>query len=164
MTYRLRYDVAGLAHYELVKAMKGSSGLAVSIEQVMQSMTSQLNTGMFTSAVDPFYLGTAYSGIDVVPHAFGYWLEASFVAELNHSLAQDYLSFANTQRNFIFGCNAWGASFVIGAGSSFPYCPQHQVANLVGSLNGGSPVSITFKLETLKQILLEILWPYCSRR
>ena len=40
-----------------------------------------------------------------------------------------------TQRNWVLGDNAWGSSFIVGAGSTFPYCMQHQVANLAGSLN-----------------------------
>ncbi|HTZ86131.1 MAG TPA: glycoside hydrolase family 9 protein, partial [Solirubrobacteraceae bacterium] len=35
---------------------------------------------------------------------------------------------------------AWGASFVLGDGSTFPDCPSHQVANLAGSLDGSPPV------------------------
>jgi len=38
------------------------------------------------------------------------------------------------------GANAWGTTFVIGAGTRFPQCPQHQVANLVGSLDGTGDV------------------------
>ena len=34
----------------------------------------------------------------------------------------------------------WGASFVAGAGNRFPVCLHHQVANLVGSLNGRPPL------------------------
>jgi hypothetical protein len=121
--------------------MNGSSTLAVTYNQVLKSMRDQLDEGVSQSLSDPFNLGFGYDG-DVVPHTFGYWLEASFYMELNASATNDYTTFANNQRNFLFGSNAWGASFVIGAGSSFPWCPQHQVANLVGSLNGGSPVSI----------------------
>jgi endoglucanase len=40
----------------------------------------------------------------------------------------------------ILGANAWGSSFIIGDGSTFPHCPHHQVANLVGSLDGSPPV------------------------
>jgi endoglucanase len=40
----------------------------------------------------------------------------------------------------ILGANAWGSSFIIGDGSVFPHCPHHQVANLVGSLDGTPPV------------------------
>src|SRR4029077_10451855 len=40
----------------------------------------------------------------------------------------------------ILGANAWGSSFIIGDGATFPHCPQHQPANLVGALDGSSPV------------------------
>ena len=40
----------------------------------------------------------------------------------------------------ISGANAWGVTFTVGDGTTFPDCPQHQVANLVGSLNGGQPI------------------------
>jgi endoglucanase len=43
----------------------------------------------------------------------------------------------------ILGPNAWGSSFIVGDGTTFPNCIQHQVANLVGTLNGtsgGTPV------------------------
>ena len=45
-----------------------------------------------------------------------------------------------TQRNWVLGDNAWGSSFIAGAGSTFPYCMQHQVANLAGSLDGTPPI------------------------
>jgi endoglucanase len=40
----------------------------------------------------------------------------------------------------VLGANAWGASLVIGDGTAFPDCPQHQVANLAGSLDGSGAV------------------------
>ena len=43
----------------------------------------------------------------------------------------------------MLGANAWGSSFLVGDGSTFPNCIQHQVANLAGSLDGtsgGTPV------------------------
>jgi endoglucanase len=40
----------------------------------------------------------------------------------------------------ISGANAWGVTFTVGDGDTFPDCMQHQVANLVGSLNGQPPV------------------------
>jgi endoglucanase len=44
------------------------------------------------------------------------------------------------ERNWVLGANAWGSSFIVGAGSTFPHCMQHQVANLSGSLNGTPPI------------------------
>ena len=40
----------------------------------------------------------------------------------------------------ISGANAWGVTFTVGDGDTFPDCMQHQVANLAGSLNGQPPV------------------------
>jgi endoglucanase len=40
----------------------------------------------------------------------------------------------------ILGANAWGVSLIVGDGTTFPHCIHHQVANLAGSLTGGSPV------------------------
>src|ERR1039457_2855303 len=40
----------------------------------------------------------------------------------------------------ILGANAWGTSLIVGDGSTFPECMQHQVANLAGSLDGAPPV------------------------
>ena len=40
----------------------------------------------------------------------------------------------------ILGANAWGLSLIVGDGTTFPHCIQHQVANLAGKLNGSSPV------------------------
>src|SRR5262249_19130169 len=40
----------------------------------------------------------------------------------------------------ILGANAWGSSFIVGDGSTFPHCMQHQVTNIVGSLDGSPPI------------------------
>jgi hypothetical protein len=39
----------------------------------------------------------------------------------------------------VLGANPWGMSLIIGDGTTFPRCPQHQIANIVGSLSGGCP-------------------------
>ena len=54
--------------------------------------------------------------------------------------ASRYDAFATQQRNWALGANAWGSSFVIGAGSTYPHCPEHQAANLAGNLNGEGDV------------------------
>jgi endoglucanase len=38
----------------------------------------------------------------------------------------------------VLGTNAWGVSFIVGDGTTFPNCLQHQVANLAGAFNGSS--------------------------
>jgi hypothetical protein len=40
----------------------------------------------------------------------------------------------------ILGANAWGLSLIVGDGTNFPHCLQHQVANLAGHLDGTQPV------------------------
>jgi endoglucanase len=40
----------------------------------------------------------------------------------------------------ILGANAWGLSLIVGNGSTFPHCLQHQIANINGSLDGSPPV------------------------
>ncbi len=72
--------------------------------------------------------------VDSVPHALGYALEARWYDELTHS--HRFEGLATAQRDWVLGHNAWGSSFVVGAGSTFPHCLQHQIANLAGSLSG----------------------------
>jgi len=45
------------------------------------------------------------------------------------------------RRDWLFGANPWGTSFMVGEGTTFPHCMQHQVANLSGSTNGTAPVA-----------------------
>ena len=51
-------------------------------------------------------------------------------------------SFAQQQLNFALGANAWGASFVVGAGTVFPHCMQSEIANLAGSLTGRGDIQL----------------------
>jgi endoglucanase len=57
--------------------------------------------------------------------------------------SRKYDTYAQRWQANILGANAWGSSFIIGDGSTFPNCIQHQVANLAGALDGtsgGTPV------------------------
>src|SRR5262249_44714643 len=51
-------------------------------------------------------------------------------------------AFAQQQLNFALGGNAWGSSFVVGAGSTYPVCMQSEIANLAGSLNGHGNIQL----------------------
>jgi endoglucanase len=51
-----------------------------------------------------------------------------------------YAPYATRWLANVLGANAWGTSLIVGDGSTFPHCMQHQVANLVGSLDGSAPV------------------------
>jgi len=66
---------------------------------------------------------------------------ASEAYVLTHS--QSYDIYSRRWLANILGTNAWGSSFIVGEGSTFPNCIQHQVANLAGALDGtsgGTPV------------------------
>jgi endoglucanase len=134
------YDVSGLAHYELYHAITQAGnppGLAVTQAGLLADMKQVLDAGVAQAGKDPFGFGIAYnSGLDLVPHALGYALEASFYDQL--AGVNTYASFGRTQLNWVLGDNAWGASFVVGAGSNYPRCLHHQIANLYDPSGAGS--------------------------
>ncbi len=147
------YDVSGLAHAELASAIAGAgnpAGLSVSRANLIGDCTSitgpgsdcgtlrdQLHAASGYAARDPFGLGFAYAGGDVVPHALGVATEAALYDSLTRTGA--FAALARRQLDFVLGANAWGSSFVVGAGSTFPHCLQHQLANLDGNLQGHGP-------------------------
>jgi len=68
--------------------------------------------------------------------------EAAYLSQTG-TQAKRYDTYAQRWLGNILGANAWGSSFIVGDGSTFPNCIQHQVANLAGALNGtsgGTPV------------------------
>lgn len=134
------YDVSGLAHYELYRAIAqaGHPVLEVSQSDLLKDLGKQLHNGTTQAQKDPFGFGISYGGGDATPHALGYALEANFYTAMRGTNTYD--TFGITQRNWVLGDNAWGSSFIVGAGSTFPHCMQQQVANLSGSLNGTSPI------------------------
>jgi hypothetical protein len=131
------YDVAGLAHPGLVRAIDevGGSGLAVTRAQVLAGMRRSLDPHRGRADRDPFGFGSGRW--DPVPHALGLVAEGLAYDDLTHT--DRYAGLAQAQLDWTFGANAWGTSFVVGAGTVFPRCLQHQIANLVGSLDGTTP-------------------------
>jgi endoglucanase len=135
------YDVSALAHYELVKAMKKAGSptdLAVTGSDLLNDLDSQIQAGSEQAKSDPFELGVAYATVDAVPHALGLALSADFYEELTGDTK--WTGFGLAQRDYVLGANAWGSSFLVGDGQTFPDCLQHQVANLVGTLDGKPPI------------------------
>ena len=135
------YDVSGLAHFELVRGMRQAGdpvGLAVSEGQLVADLRRQLDVALTQSQSDPFGFGFPWDTADTASHASG----LSVMAAEYESLTADarYRAFGTRWLGNLLGANAWGSSFIIGDGSTFPHCPQHQVANIVGSLDGSPPV------------------------
>jgi endoglucanase len=135
------YDVSGLAHFELVRALRQSgytTGLAVSEAQLISSLGQELQNAVAQSRHDPFGFGFPWAGADTASHGDGLSVMASEYDDLTDE--STYEEAAEQWIGNVLGANAWGSSFIIGDGSTFPDCPQHQVANIVGSLNGSPPV------------------------
>lgn len=135
------YDVSGLAHYELHRAISQAGnppGLEVTQAALLADMKKALDGALAQAATDPFGFGFPWATWDTTSHGAGLSVMASEYNEL--SGASTYAAFSARWLDNILGANAWGSSFIIGDGSTFPHCPHHQVANLVGSLDGSPPV------------------------
>src|SRR5580658_694446 len=133
------YDVSGLAHFELYRALKlagNPRGLAVSSRSIRQQFLRQVDDAIEQAGTDPWGFGYVWSYGDTTSHGAGLSVMASEAYYLTQSKKYDIYSqrwLAN-----ILGANVWGSSFIVGDGSTFPNCIQHQVANLVGALDGSS--------------------------
>ncbi|MBV8940340.1 MAG: glycoside hydrolase family 9 protein [Solirubrobacterales bacterium] len=135
------YDVSGLANYELYRAIqraKNPGKLAVTRAMLLHGMRRQLHAAVAQARKDPFGAGFPWNTYDTGSHLAGLSVEASEYAALTHS--SRYLAWSVHWLDNLLGVNAWGVSLIIGDGTTFPHCPQHQVANLVGSLDGSPPV------------------------
>ncbi len=128
------YDVSGLAQAELYRSIvaAGDPPLAVTADDLLAGLRVQLDGAAEAAAGDPFSFGSGHG--DPSPHAMGLVAEANWYDQITGT--DRYASLMDAEVGWSLGANAWGSSFVIGAGSRFPDCPQHQVANLVGSLDG----------------------------
>jgi endoglucanase len=138
------YDVSGLAHFELYRALEmagNPSGLAVSQSSIRQQFLQQVDDAISQSHTDAWGFGYHWSYGDTTSHGAGLSVMASEARYLTQS--ENYSAYAQRWLANILGANAWGSSFIVGDGSTFPNCIQHQVANLAGALNGtsgGTPV------------------------
>ena len=135
------YDVGALAHFELVRAQRENGNptdLAVSEAQLIANLGEQLQAAVAQSQSDPFGFGFPWDEADTASHGDGLSVMASEYDYLTGT--STYAAYAARWLGNVLGANAWGASFAIGDGSTFPDCPSHQVANLVGSLDGSAPV------------------------
>jgi endoglucanase len=135
------YDVSGLAHYELHRAIGQAgnpAGLEVTQAALLADMKKALDGALAQAATDPFGFGFPWATWDTTSHGAGLSVMASEYNELSGTTT--YAGLSGRWLDNILGANAWGSSFIIGNGSTFPHCPHHQVANLVGSLDGSPPV------------------------
>ncbi|MFJ6071090.1 glycoside hydrolase family 9 protein [Streptomyces sp. NPDC093065] len=124
-------DVSALAHADVLTSADPDADLESALEAELRR---QVETGRRRAAEDPFRSGVIPSDFDAVPSTFGLLATAELYARVTGDHRFD--DFAAQQRAWVFGANAWGTSFVVGAGDLFPHCLQHQVANLAMSRTG----------------------------
>jgi hypothetical protein len=95
------------------------------------------------SSKDPWGFGYQWSYGDTTPRGAG----LSVMASEAYYLTQDnkYDTYSQRWLANILGTNVWGSSFIVGAGSTFPNCIQHQVENLAGALDGASGRTLAAK-------------------
>jgi hypothetical protein len=136
------YDTSALAHADLVRALRlegdAAADAAMGEPQLIEAIGAQLERAARRAESDPFGAGIHYDGFDAVPHAFGVAVTERLYRGLTG--VTQFRAMATRQRDWALGANAWGTSFMIGAGSRFPLCPQHVVANLSGHLDGTDPI------------------------
>jgi endoglucanase len=138
------YDVSGLAHFELYRALEmagNPSGLGVSQSSIRAQFLQQVSDAITQAGTDAWGLGYEWNSGDLTSHGAGLSVMASEAYYLTQT--KSYNTYAQRWLANILGTNAWGSSFIVGDGSTFPNCIQHQVANLAGALDGtsgGTPV------------------------
>jgi endoglucanase len=138
------YDVSGLAHFELYRAlgMAGNpGGMAVNQSTMLAALKNQLGVAVSQSGKDVWGFGVPWQDGDTTSHGAGLSVMASELYYLTTS--NSYNKFSQKWLGNVLGANSWGSSFIVGDGSTFPNCIQHQVANLAGALDGtsgGTPI------------------------
>jgi hypothetical protein len=118
----------------------GAADLAVTPTVLLADLRRQLRSGQRHAAADPFRAAGDYDDFDVDAHTFGFIATAGWYRALTGSRRFD--AFASEERDWLFGANPWGASFMVGEGHRFPDCMQHQIANLRGSTDGRPPLDV----------------------
>jgi endoglucanase len=135
------YDVSGLAHAELYRAIAQAgnpAGLETTQASLLADLRRQLDGAVAQAATDPFQFGFPWATWDTTSHGAGLSVMASEYDQLTGTTT--YADWSGRWLANILGANAWGTSLVVGDGTTYPHCMQHQVANLAGSLDGSPPI------------------------
>jgi endoglucanase len=135
------YDVSGLAHYDLHRAIGQAGnppGLETTQAALLADLKKALDGALAQAATDAFQFGYPWSVWDTAVHGTGLSVMASEYNELSGTTA--YADWSGRWLSNILGANAWGVSLIVGDGTVFPKCIHHQVANQVGALDGTTPI------------------------
>ncbi|MBC3839920.1 glycoside hydrolase [Streptacidiphilus sp. 4-A2] len=135
------YDVSALAHADLITALKNAgdpSGLAVTPAALVANLKAQVAMGASVAASDIFHEGGDYTNFDVDSHTFGFISTEALYQKASGDT--EYAAFAGEQRDWLLGDNAWGTSFMVGEGTTFPDCMGSQIPNILGNSHGTGPI------------------------
>jgi len=134
-------DVSVLAHTDLIEALDhGAAGLGIDRAALVADLKRRLDGAAGRAARDPFGAGADPAVSDSAATSFGLAATARLYRRVSGDPSYD--AFGTGQRGWALGANAWGSSFVIGAGTTYPRCPQHQAANLTeGAVLEGAVVN-----------------------
>jgi endoglucanase len=137
------YDTSALADLDLAQAIRAAgdpAGLAVTYDDLIGYVKGQITTGQNRAKADPFHAGAVYDDFDADSHTLG----LAATVRLYRTVTGDtgYNRFGVQQLDWLLGANAWGTSFMVGEGASFPHCTAGQLGNLAGSLDGSAPLEV----------------------
>ncbi len=133
-TYSSVYDVHALAHSALYPHAP-----APMQAQLLAWLKSDADGVRRHAAANPYGLGTPYVW-GTAEAAVGAAMTCLAYARLSGD--KQYAGTARRQRDFVLGCNPFGLSCLVGAGTRYPLFPHHQIANLknielTGAIVGG---------------------------
>lgn len=139
------YDVSALADRDLARVLQTPQAHAAieeneavnvptDVPSLIRDRRDQLLLAQRLAAREPFGLADPAMPSDTVSHALGYAVQARLLGAMTGTMP--FAGLAQGQLDWVLGANAWGSSFVVGAGSVYPHCLAAQIPNLSGSLNG----------------------------
>ena len=136
------YDAGALAHASLADAMAEvphGAALDVTRRLLTKDLGRQLRTGVRQARHDAFGAPVDVTQFDANSHSFGLVASAALYERLTGS--HRFRGFATRVRTWLLGGNPWGVSAMVGIGTSYPRCMQHQVANLAAAPDLGAVVN-----------------------
>ena len=139
------YDVSALADRDLASVLQTPQGryaieevesvnVPTNVAALLKDRHDQLTLASRLARREPFGLANPAMPTDTVSHALGYAIQTQLYAAMGGGGA--FAALGQDQLDWVLGANAWGSSFVVGAGSVFPHCLASQIPNLSGSLTG----------------------------
>ncbi len=123
------YDTSALAFADLVRASRAApEATDVNELLLLDGLRAILDGAASRAAGDPFGTAVDQTEFDAVSGALG----VVAVTRLYQGLTRDdaFEGLGATQLGWALGANAWGVSFIVGVGTTFPRCIHHMTGNL----------------------------------